>query len=484
MSVSLTPCLPPEADAEGRTAHLPVFLSTAGRIAVLVGGGPLAAIKAAALKRCGLSLRVVADAVCPDLARLEPFQHIPGPLALDHLSDALLLLDASGEEDTNAHSRALASAARLPLNVVDRPALCDFIMPAVLERGPVTVAIGTGGLAPALARIIRQRLETAIPPVVGRIARVAARLRDGVKARLPGQDQRLRFWDAALSAEPPPGLDDAGLERALAALLDAHADGAPECPPVKLVGAGPGDPALLTLAAAEAIRSADVILYDHLVGKPILDLARRDAEMICVGKRKADHLMAQGAINDLLVEKGRTGRRVIRLKGGDPFLFGRGGEEMQALRAAGLGCVVVPGVTAALGCGAAAGIPLTHRDHAAGVTFITGHGRNGEPDLDWPSLARLRHTLVVYMGVSACATIAERLQAHGLAGDTPAALVQNGTRPDQILVTGTLAGLAGIAADRGLTGPAIIVIGAVAALADAPARLAAGRAMAEPAVAG
>lgn len=235
-------------------------------------------------------------------------------------------------------------------------------------------------------------------------------------------------------------------------------------PPVMLVGAGPGDPRLLTVAAVDAIRAAEVVLYDYLVSPPILDMIPARALRICVGKAKGNHLVAQDDINALLVAHGHSGKRVVRLKGGDPFLFGRGGEEMLALHAAGLSVQVVPGITAALGCGASAGIPVTHRGLAQGVTFVTGHGKDGEPDLNWPALAALGHTLVIYMGLSAAPGISRHLLAAGMGGATPVALVRDGTRPGQVVARGRLDGLPTLAASIGGTGPTLLIIGAVADL--------------------
>ncbi len=363
-------------------------------------------------------------------------------------------------------SRA-AQRAGVPVNVVDDARLSSFIMPAIVDRAPVTVAISSGGAAPVLARLVRARVEAALPAATGRIAELAARLRPIVRRRLPAAARR-RFWESLVEG-PVAILALAGREREAEALAGRALEAAARAPvagEVALVGAGPGHPDLLTLGALRALQAADVIAHDRLVAPEILELARRDAERIDVGKRCGDGGASQDRINELLVTLARAGKRVVRLKGGDPFVFGRGGEEMEVLVGAGIPVRVVPGITAATGVTALAGIPLTHRDHAHAVTFVSGHRRKGAPSPDWAALARPGHTLAIYMGLATLAETASSLVAGGLALSTPAAAIENGARPDQRVIAGTLATLAARVADAGLTGPSLVVVGEVVALRD------------------
>jgi uroporphyrin-III C-methyltransferase/precorrin-2 dehydrogenase/sirohydrochlorin ferrochelatase len=360
----------------------------------------------------------------------------------------------------------------MPVNVVDRPDLSSFIMPAIVERDPVVIGISTGGAAPLLARRIRATIEALLPARLGRLVRFAESFRGSVQATIPDARARLRFWErffeGPLAGAVLAGDESTAREQMLSLVNRPQAAPRP-AGVVHIVGAGPGDPDLLTLRALRLMQQADVVVYDKLVGPEILDYARRDAERIYVGKSKGNHARTQDQINELLVVHARTGKRVLRLKGGDPFIFGRGGEEREHLRRAGVRVEVVPGITAATGCAAATGIPLTHRDHAAAATFVTGHGRNGEPDLDWAALARIRHTLVIYMGVSTAGRTAARLIEHGMAPDTPVAVVENGTLESQKTAIGTLAHLGALVAEHGIAGPAIIVVGEVVREADAAA---------------
>jgi len=371
---------------------------------------------------------------------------------------------ASGEDALDTKVAAAARDRGVPVNVVDRPDLSTFVFPAIVDRGEVVAAVSTGGAAPVLARRLRQRIERALPDGVGRLAAFARAFRPTVAALVPTTARR-RFWEevfdgpvaaAVLAGDPPKAR-----ERMMRALNRARRGDQGAVGRVLLVGAGPGDPDLLTLKALNALHDADAIVYDDLVDERILGLARRDAERIAAGKRKGRHRLSQDAINALLVARARAGQTVVRLKGGDPMLFGRGGEELAYLRAYGIDVEVIPGITAALGCGAAAGLALTHRDHAHAVTFVTGH-RAQDGDTDWRALAAPGHTVVVYMGASSAAAIAERLIGLGRDPETPAAIIENGTRPEQRVLTGRLADLGGLA--EGVSGgPALIVIGEVVA---------------------
>jgi uroporphyrin-III C-methyltransferase/precorrin-2 dehydrogenase/sirohydrochlorin ferrochelatase len=434
--------------------HLPIFMALHGKTALVVGGTPAADQRAGLLARAGASVRrVAAEAVT----------------AAD-LTDVVLAFVATGNADLDRLVAGWARAARVPVNVVDRPDLCDFIMPAIVDRDGVVAAISTGGASPTLARLLRERVEAALPARIGDLAKFAARFRTAAK----GVAHRMRFWERTLDG-PIGEMVLAGraaeAEIAMRASLARGDDGQGV---VHIVGAGPGDPELLTLRALRLLQRADVILHDDLVAPAILDYARRDAELVSVGKRKGRHSHKQDEINALIVEHARAGKRVVRLKGGDPFVFGRGGEELEYVRAAGIEAFVVPGITAALGCAAATGIPLTHRDLAQSVTFVTAHGRDGEPDIDWRAAARPGQTTVVYMGLSQAPRVRDRLLAAGIQLSMPVAIVDRGTRPDQRVSIGTVGSLPALAAQHAGGGPALIIIGEVAALASAglPARLA------------
>lgn len=358
----------------------------------------------------------------------------------------------------------------MPFNVVDRAEASSFIIPAIVERDPVVIAISSGGSAPVLARRLREAIERLLPTRLGRLARFADGFRSAVKGLLPDGCQRRRFWERFFDspvAEAVLSGDEGRAREGMLTLVNSRAGDAKEPGIVHLVGAGPGSPDLLTLRALQVMQRADVVVYDRLVGPLILDQARRDAERIYVGKAAGRHSLPQDEINALLARLAEEGRRVVRLKGGDPFIFGRGGEELAYLQARGIATEVVPGITAALGCAASVGLSLTHRDHAQALTLVTAEGKAGEPELDWSTLARPRQTLAIYMGVGAAGRIAQRLIASGLAPATPVAVVENGTLPDQRGVVGRLAGLKSLIRESGIVGPAIIFVGEAARAARA-----------------
>ena len=452
--------------------HFPIFLDIAGKPCLVVGGGEVAARKIALLERAGGHVRVSSPELVPSLSRSVAagrIRHIADTFEPDQLDGVSLVIAATDDRAANARVSWEARRRGLPVNVVDDPALCSFQVPAIVDRDPVLVAVSTGGDSPVLARWVRGRIERALPVALGNLGRLARRWRPETIRRLPGLAVRRHFWETLLNG--PAGqhaLDgrDAEADRAVEDAL--HAAG-PRPGAVHLVGAGPGDPDLLTIRAHRLLQGADAIVYDRLVSDGVLDLARRDAEMIYVGKAPGAHAMSQEDINALLVRLGREGKQVVRLKGGDPFVFGRGGEEMLAVRAAGLSCHIVPGITAAAGIGAALGIPLTHRGLAGSCTFVTGHGSDGEPDADWQALARGKSTVAIYMGLAALPRIAGKLVAHGLAPDTPAAVVEKGTTPEQRVVTGTVGTIAGLVAARGIAGPALAIVGDVVSLAHTAA---------------
>lgn len=445
----------------------PVFLRLGRRKVVVVGGGEVAARKLRLLARTGARLQVVATKVCAEIAdsadkgRLE---WLAAPFAPMQLDGAALAIAATDDAEVNAAVAAAAHARGIPVNVVDDASHSSFITPAIVDRAPVLVAIGTSATGPVLARRLREAIERLLPARLGRLARFMGSRRAHLAA-VP-VDRRRRVWERFLDG---PGAEAAmqGDEAAADAALSEAQRETPRGGEVWLVGAGPGDPELLTLRALRLMQQADVVLHDRLVPPEILELVRRDAERIDVGKRRDHHPVPQQEINRMLVELARAGKRVLRLKGGDPFVFGRGGEEIDSLREAGIPFQVVPGITAANGCAAYAGIPLTHRDHAQACVFVTGHPRrDGTLDLPWDALARRGQTVVVYMGRGTLALLCERLIAAGLPPDWPAALVEHGTMNDQRVVTGTLSDLPQRVAERGIDGPSLIIVGQVVRLRE------------------
>ncbi|HEX7384174.1 MAG TPA: siroheme synthase CysG [Burkholderiaceae bacterium] len=428
---------------------LPVFLNVRDEPCLVIGTGQVAARKAALLRRAGAQVTMTTEFRAEELERYA------------------LAIAATSDQQVNRAVAAAARARRIPVNVVDQPELCTFIMPSIIERAPLTVAISSGGASPVLARLLRARLESIIPAAYGRLAALAGEFRDRVKARFKGPERR-RFWERTLQgpiAELVLAGRDAEARRALAAALEdtrlAFSGGE-----VALVGAGPGDPDLLSFRALRLMQQADVVVYDRLVSKPILDLVRTEAERIYAGKERAMHTLAQEDINALLVRLAKEGKRVVRLKGGDPFIFGRGGEEIDTLAAEGIPFQVVPGITAAAGCASYAGIPLTHRDYAQSVVFVTGHLKDGSLELNWDALVQPHQTIVFYMGLLAVDQLCTKLVAHGLPPATPAALVQAGTTPQQRVLAGTLETLPGIVRASEVKAPTLIIIGEVVRLRE------------------
>jgi len=450
--------------------YLPIFFDIRGQPCLVVGGGDVAARKCALLLRAGARVTVLAPALAAALAAdlaASRIVHRAANFRDDDLAGYALAIAAT---DDDAVNRAVAAGARtrhIPVNVADQPALCSFILPSIIERAPLTIAISSGGASPVLARLLRARLETLIPASYGRLAALAGAFRDRVKARFAAPERR-RFWERVLQGPIAElvfsGRDDAAREALQASLEDSRL--AFSGGEVSLVGAGPGDPDLLTFRALRLMQQADVVVHDRLVSDSILNLVRLEAERIYAGKERAKHTLPQEDINQLLVRLARQGKRVVRLKGGDPFIFGRGGEEIDTLAAEGIPFQVVPGITAAAGCASYAGIPLTHRDCAQSVVFVTGHLRDGSMDLNWAALAQPQQTIVFYMGLLGVDILCRELAAHGLPAATPAALVQQGTTPEQRVLTGTLATLPGIVHEAGAKAPTLIIIGEVVRLRD------------------
>ncbi|MGK0666160.1 siroheme synthase CysG [Serratia marcescens] len=449
--------------------YLPIFADLKQRPVLVVGGGDVAARKVSLLQRAGAEIRIVAQSLSPELEQQRQQGRVlwlGKTFDPQQLDDVFLAIAATDDNALNAAVFAEADKRRVLANVVDDQPRCSFIFPSIIDRSPLVVAVSSSGQAPVLARLLREKLEALLPASLGQMAQVAGRWRGQVKQRLASIGERRRFWEntfggrfATLVANGQTAQAERQLEQDLHrfAAGDEGAQGE-----IALVGAGPGDVGLLTLRGLQVMQQADVVLYDHLVSGEILDLVRRDAERICVGKRAGAHSVIQEETNRLLVELAQQGKRVVRLKGGDPFIFGRGGEELQVAAAAGIPFQVVPGVTAAAGATAYAGIPLTHRDHAQSVTFITGHCRPDGDGLDWADLARARQTLAIYMGTMKAADISQRLIAHGRDAATPVAVISRGTRADQQVQVGTLEQLEYLAQRAPL--PALLVIGEVVEL--------------------
>ncbi len=450
--------------------YLPLFLRLDAAAVAVVGGGKAALRKAELLARAGARLTVIAPAIEAELAAL--LEERGGSWLRQEFADGCLRgmrLAVAASSDPALDRRVSEAAQRrgIPVNVVDAPELSTAIFPAIVDRSPLLVAVASGGNSPVLARRVRSQIEALLPAQLGRLAEFAGRFRERVARRLRDAGARRRFWEALLDR---PGLQQqicaGGATRAepiLEALLDDFERDAPGGE-VYLLGAGPGDPDLVSWKALRLLQAADVVLYDRLVAPRILELARRDAERINVGKQPANHPVAQPDITRMLIELAGQGKRVARLKGGDPFIFGRGGEELEGLAERRIPFQVVPGITAASGCASYAGIPLTHRDHARSVRFVTGHRRDGGLDLPWDSFRDESETLVFYMGLLGAAQICERLRAHGRPGDTPVALVEQGTTPQQRTHVSSLAELPGYLARNEVHAPAIIIVGSVVGL--------------------
>lgn len=452
--------------------HLPVFLDIRDRTCVVVGGGSQATRKAELLLRANARVKVLAERLEPAMQALVArgaVEHEPHPFRPAHLHGIALVAAASGDTALDMHVAFLARERGIPVNIVDRPEWSTLVFPSIVDRSPLVIAISSGGASPILARLLRSRLEATIPAAFGRLAELADEFRKQVRARFRSRRDRRQFWERVfggriaekmLSGQPRAAREE--ITRALAA-----GDIAPSGE-VYLVGAGPGSADLLTLRALRLMQQADVVLHDNLVSASVLELVHADAERIYVGKEDGNHALPQEEINALLVRLARAGRRVLRLKGGDPFMFGRGGEEIEALAAHAIPFEVVPGITSAAGASSYAGIPLTHRDYAQSCTFVTGHRRKGSSDEDdepdWVALARPNQTVVVYMGVGTLATTARRLIEHGRAADTPAAIIERATTLDQRVVTGTLETLPDLAKARAVRPPALLIIGEVVAL--------------------
>ena len=446
---------------------LPIFMNVKGRPCLVVGGGEVAHRKASVLLDAGASVKAIAPEFSDAFADMSGIECITDRFQPGHLDGAVLVIAATDDSAVNQDVSREARARNIPVNVVDNPDLCTFIMPSILDRSPLMVAFSSGGASPVLARMLRGKLETMIPQGYGRLTAFCARLRNTVKERVTNPAMRRIFWENVLEgaiAEKVLAGDEAGAE---AMLLDQlENENTEPRGEVYLVGAGPGDPDLLTFRALRLMQKADVVVYDNLVSKPIVEMTRRDATRIFVGKQRDNHTLPQEEINALLVRLAQEGKRVLRLKGGDPFIFGRGGEEIETLAEHGIQFQIVPGITAASGVSTYAGIPLTHRDYSQACIFVTGHLKDGSMNLDWDALARPKQTIVFYMGLHGLDTLCAKLVEHGLPDSTPVAIVQQGTTQNQRVITGTLATLPGIALIEKPKPPTLIIVGGVVTLRE------------------
>ena len=450
---------------------LPIFLNVRAQNCLVVGGGDVAYRKAVLLDRAGARLRVVAPKVSEELEalviggagelRIRAFKE-------GDLDGVFLAVAATDDEQVNCEVSVAAKNRGLPVNVVDKPSLCSFIVPSIVDRSPIVIAISSGGTSPILTRKLKEKIEVLVPAAYGRLALMLGAFRTRVKSVVTDFKTRTRFWESLLSG-PMPGMVLSGdeeqarryVEHQLASSEQIEVRGE-----VYLVGAGPGDPDLLTLKALRIMHEADVVLYDRLVSPEILQRVRPDAEMIHVGKERANHSVPQEQINEMLVRLALEGKKVLRLKGGDPFIFGRGGEEIDRLAEANIPFQVIPGITAASGCACYAGIPLTHRDYSQSVRFVAGHLKDGSIDLDWNELAKEHQTVVFYMGLVGLDTICAELMKHGAPSTRPMALVQQGTTANQLVLKGTLETMPLIVKTTEVKAPTIIIVGEVVSLQD------------------
>lgn len=449
---------------------LPIFVNIQQQKCLVVGAGNVAARKIDLLTQAGAQVNVVSPNICRECLVFEDqgkITYFAREFEASDMDGCHIVIAATDDKAINKAVSELAKSKQIPVNVVDSPDLCSFIMPSMIDRSPVQIAISTGGSSPVLARTIRTKLETCIPAGYGKLAKLLESFRVSVKERFDNVDKRRIFWENILQSPIPELIFSDQQDKAHKALQNAIDDGK-EHPnfegEVYLVGAGPGDPDLLSFKALRLMQSCDVVVYDRLVSQPILDLVRRDAERVYAGKERSNHAIAQENINQLLADLAKEGKRVLRLKGGDPFIFGRGGEEIETLIEEAISFQVVPGITAAQGCASYSGIPLTHRDYSQACIFVTGHLKNETTDLNWDMLAHKNQTIVFYMGLQAVKVISKQLIEHGLDANTPAALIQKGTTPDQKVVIGDLTNLEELVRINDIKPPTLIVVGEVVKL--------------------
>ena len=448
----------------------PISLKLQQQPCLIVGGGRIAYRKAVLLAKAGAVIHVIAPEIESNLLEIvesSQGQYVQAPFSPDiPLRNYRLVIAATNDKATNIQVFEACEAEKILVNSVDDPPHCRFMVPAIIDRSPLVVSIATNGTSPVLSRQIRTQLEASIPHGMGKLADFSGKWRAAVKAKIENPDERRIFWEDLYASPLKEQVFHDNIAEADRLIEQALTEWKVPKGEVYLVGAGPGDPELLTLKALRLMQQADVVIYDRLVSPAIMDLCRRDAEKIYVGKARSNHSVPQDGINALLVEYAAQGKRVCRLKGGDPFIFGRGGEEIQELFAAGVAFQVVPGITAASGCSAYAGIPLTHRDYAQSVRFLTGHLKEGSPELPWNELVYENQTLVLYMGLVGLEKICAQLIAHGQRPNMPVALISKGTTPDQKVVVGTLADIASKVTEHQIQAPTLTIIGEVVKLRE------------------
>jgi len=449
--------------------YLPLFHKLTQKSCLVIGGGSIATRKVRLLLDAHANVSVIATQLSEELLELvsdHKIQHIDREFVAGDTHNFCLVISASNEHATNTLVSKEAQQNNIPVNVVDQPELCSFIFPAIIDRSPITIGISSGGVAPVLSRLLRAKLETLLPHRLGNLAALAAKFRQTVKDHFSNPEQRRIFWEQVFNG-PIADLSYQGLHDKAEIALEKHLNKANDQPAkgkVYLVGGGPGDPELLTLKALRILQQADIIVYDRLVSDEVLNLARRDADRVYVGKQRSQHSLAQEDINGLLAKLAKQGKRVVRLKGGDPFMFGRGGEEIETLIDQNIAFEVVPGITAASGCASYSGIPLTHRDHAQSCLFVTGHLKDNTVNLDWDHLAKPNQTIVIYMGLMGLRQISEKLIERGLAASTPIALIQKGTTAEHRVIISDLLNIADKVDILKPKPPTLIIIGSVVSL--------------------
>ena len=449
---------------------LPIYIDIRNQPCLVVGGGEIAARKVSLLQKANAKITVISPKLGSSLQKeveQKKISHFEKSFENSDFGDYHLVIAATNESKTNILVSELAKAKRIPVNVVDHPELCSFIMPSIIDRSPVIVSISTGGASPVLARLLRTKLEALIPAGYGHLAEFARGFRTKVKQFITNPADRRGFWESSLQggiAERVFSGDLDTAEKLMHQSIEDHQS--TNMGEVYLVGAGPGDPDLLTFKALRLMQQADVVVYDRLVSEAVLELTRRDAERIYVGKERSSHALRQEEINQLLAKLAKQGQRVVRLKGGDPFIFGRGGEEIDTLAQEKVPFQVVPGITAASGCSSYAGIPLTHRDYAQSVSFVTGHLKDNTTNLNWKHLAEPNQTVVFYMGLQGLPVIIKELLKHGVSSTMPVALVQQGTTEMQQVFTGHLSNIMAIVEKEKPKPPTLIIIGEVVTLQE------------------
>jgi len=448
--------------------HLPVFINLRQKPCLVVGGGDIALRKVNLLLKAQAKIKCISPEFCSgliDLSRKNTLNLIEKRFESTDIDNQSVIIAATDDNKINAMVSSLAHELGIPVNVVDSPDLSSFIMPSIVDRSPIVIAISSAGKAPVLARIIRAKLETIIPSAYGNLAEIAGEYRQKVKQRFVNLKDRRKFWESVFSGVIAEKVF-AGRSEEAKADIEKHLASSEEINlgEVYLVGAGPGDPDLLTFKALRLMQQADVVLYDRLVSKGVMELVRRDAELIYVGKKGGSESTRQIDINARLVELAKSGKRVCRLKGGDPFIFGRGGEEIETLSDNGIPFQVVPGITAASGCASYAGIPLTHRDYSQSCRFVTAHLKDGSSNLPWNEFIVEQQTIVFYMALTSANHICQQLITHGMREDMPVALIERGTTPEQKVYTTSLSKLPDLIKNREIHAPTLMIVGEVVSL--------------------